>query len=264
MCCDLPKSILAPAPVAEMLAEYRRLQATSLLDWGHEVGDIPGDEFSPFLDLNRLWISARETGDWSEAIRRVPAGPAASWAARGSRRSLWCRGELWPAPASRAGEIKRGRCLDRFPFEPGSQPGRGRPTVPSRCTSVSLVTASVDHESATLQIGDNAVVVGEKVLGARLRLRADAISRWSVVDERGQGWFPDERLHKWDYHGRPFFHGNDLVLEVPARPLEISCTRGMEFTTVTKSIVPAADEEAVVVLEPEPPLQRRRQRLVRS
>lgn len=104
--------------------------------------------------------------------------------------------------------------------------------------------------AATLRIGDSAVAVGERVLGAQLRLRSDAISRWSVVDERGQGWFPDGRLHKWDYHERPFFHGNDLVLEVPAEPLEVSCTRGMEFTTVTSTIVPEADEEIVVDLEP--------------
>jgi len=117
--------------------------------------------------------------------------------------------------------------------------------------AVSLVVAKVDHESATLQIGDRTVVVGERVPGARIRLRADAISRWSVVDDRGQGWFPDGRLHKWDYHGRPFFHGNDLLLEVPARPLHISCTRGMEFTTVTTSVVPVADDEQVVLLEPD-------------
>jgi hypothetical protein len=65
MCCDLPESSLAPAPVAAMLAEYRRLQATSILDWGHEVGDIPGDEYKPFLDLIRLWTAVGKTGDWS-------------------------------------------------------------------------------------------------------------------------------------------------------------------------------------------------------
>jgi len=113
-----------------------------------------------------------------------------------------------------------------------------------------LVSVVVDHEMPVLQVGDHTVVVGEQVEGSRLRLRAQAVSRWSVVDERGQGWFPDGRLHKWDYHGRPFFHGNDLVLDVPARPLTISCTRGMEFATVTTTVVPAADEETVVLLEP--------------
>ena len=75
MCCDLPESALAPAPVAEMLAEYRRLQATSILDWGHEVGDIPGDEYRAFFELSRLWTMVGETGDWFEAVRRCLPEP---------------------------------------------------------------------------------------------------------------------------------------------------------------------------------------------
>jgi hypothetical protein len=114
-----------------------------------------------------------------------------------------------------------------------------------------LTSVTVDHASATLQIGEHTVVVGERVPGSQLRLRSNAISRWSVVDERGQGWFPEGSLHKWDYHGRPFFHGNDLVLDVPAMPLAISCSRGMEFTTARTPVVPQADRETLVVLEPE-------------
>ncbi len=75
MCCDLPESVLAPAPVAAMLREYRKLQATSLLDWGHEVGDIPGDEYKSFLDLSHLWTLVGETGDWFDAIRRCLPDP---------------------------------------------------------------------------------------------------------------------------------------------------------------------------------------------
>ena len=250
MCCDLPESALAPAPVAEMLAEYRRLQATSILDWGHEVGDIPGAEYGTFFELSRLWTLVGETGDWFEAIRRCVPDPL-------PRGLLVVRLEdsgvevssgplplLVPGGSSEVGVLIDSRVDHERQLIIGEQPCRVGPGA------VSLTSATVDHDSATLRVGDRTVIVGRPVRGARLRLRARAVSRWSVVDERGQGWFPDGRLHKWDYHGRPFFHGNDLVLDVPASPLAISCTRGMEFTTVNASIVPEADQETLVDLEP--------------
>jgi len=250
MCCDLPESSLVPAPVASMLAEYRRLQATSILDWGHEVGDIPGDEYKPFLDLSRLWTAVGETGDWSEAVRRCVADPPP--------RGL-CVARLHPdavvvvsgpLPLLVPGRSSEVGVLIDSRLEEERQLRVGEKTVRVGPGEVSMVSVMVDHEMPVLQVGDHTVIVGERVAGSRLRLRAQAVSRWSVVDERGQGWFPDGRLHKWDYHGRPFFHGNDLVLDVPARPLTISCTRGMEFATVTTTVVPVADEETVVLLEP--------------
>ena len=233
-----------------MLAEYRRLQATSILDWGHEVGAIPGDEYRAFFELSRLWTLAGECGDWSEAVRRCLTGPL-------PRGLLVVRLEnsgvdvssgplplLVPGGSSEVGVLIDSREDQERQLVVGEESCRVGPGA------VSLMSATVDHDSATLQVGDRNLIVGERVRGARLRLRAQAVSRWSVVDQRGQGWFPDGRLHKWDYHGRPFFHGNDLVLDVPAGPLAISCTRGMEFTTVTASVVPEADRETLVDLEP--------------
>src|SRR5262249_15941975 len=112
--------------------------------------------------------------------------------------------------------------------------------------AVALTTATVHHDRATVEVAGATVVAGEPVPGARLTVRARAISRWSVTDERGQGWFPEGRLHKWDYHGRPFFHGNDSVLDVPARAVSVSCTRGMEFGTATAMVLPEPEEEVVV------------------
>jgi hypothetical protein len=72
-----------------------------------------------------------------------------------------------------------------------------------------------------------------------------------VVDDRGGSWFPDGRLRKWDFHDRPFFHGEDLVLEVPAVPLTVSCTRGMEFATAQAALTPEPGAITAVELEPE-------------
>ena len=75
MCCDLPEAVLVPPAVAEMLAEYRRLQSTSIIDWGREVPDVPGARYRRFLDLGRLWAATAETGHWSEAVRRCLPDP---------------------------------------------------------------------------------------------------------------------------------------------------------------------------------------------
>src|SRR5262245_28639171 len=75
MCCGLPETVLVPPAVAEMLAEYRRLQSTSIIDWGHEVGTLPGARYARFLGLGRLWAAVAETGNWSEAVRRCLPDP---------------------------------------------------------------------------------------------------------------------------------------------------------------------------------------------
>jgi hypothetical protein len=71
-----------------------------------------------------------------------------------------------------------------------------------------------------------------------------------VVDDHGGAWFPEGRLRKWDFHDRPMFHGNDLVLDVPAVPLTVTCTRGMEFDTAETTITPRAGGTTEVELEP--------------
>ena len=81
MCCDLPEAVLVPPAVAEMLAEYRTLQSTSIVDWGHEVPTLPGALYGRFLDLGRLWAAAKDAvpaltaalHDDSPAVRREAA-----------------------------------------------------------------------------------------------------------------------------------------------------------------------------------------------
>jgi hypothetical protein len=67
---------------------------------------------------------------------------------------------------------------------------------------------------------------------------------------RAGAWFPDGCLPKWDFHDRPYFHGNHLELDVPAVPLTVTCARGLEFATAQATITPEAGATAEVALEP--------------
>ncbi|WP_067480675.1 CehA/McbA family metallohydrolase [Actinomadura hibisca] len=85
---------------------------------------------------------------------------------------------------------------------------------------------------------------------ARLRLRAGFPCRWSVRGENGQGWYPEGAPHRIDAHRRPYFHGDDLVLDVPAEPLTVTVTRGMEYGTEERAVTPEAGTETLVELTP--------------
>src|SRR5205807_4896166 len=85
--------------------------------------------------------------------------------------------------------------------------------------AVALVMVAVTHDRPECVIGDDTVPLAAPAEAARLRLRSGSVSRWSVTDDRGEGWFPGERLRKWDFHRRPFFHANDVALDVPATAL---------------------------------------------
>jgi hypothetical protein len=85
---------------------------------------------------------------------------------------------------------------------------------------------------------------------AALWLRSPRCARWSVTDASGGAWFPEGVLAKWDVHHRPFFHGHDLTLAVPAEPLQVACTRGLEFERTTVEALPAAGGTAVVECDP--------------
>jgi len=233
-----------------MLAEYRRLQSTSIIDWGHEVPALPRAGYGRFFDLGRLWAAAAETRDWSEAVRRCLPDPPPRGLTVARVTSSGTRLITGPLPLLIPGQPSDiGVLIDSSINEDLDIVVAG-----DKCHiaagAVTLTTARVHHDRATLEVAGSTTLVGEPVLAARLTLRAGSISRWSVTDERGQGWFPEGRLHKRDYHGRPFFHGNDIVLDVPARALTLTCTRGMEFGTVSATVLPEPDEEVVMELDP--------------
>ncbi|MEV2267879.1 CehA/McbA family metallohydrolase [Nonomuraea africana] len=90
-----------------------------------------------------------------------------------------------------------------------------------------------------------------RVEGARIRLRAGMPCRWSVAGTNGQGWYPEGVPRKLDHHRRPYFHGDDVTLEVPAEPISVSVTRGMEYATAEISLHLAPGEERLIELTPE-------------
>jgi hypothetical protein len=74
--------------------------------------------------------------------------------------------------------------------------------------------------------------------------------RWSVTDSSGGGWFPEGVLRKWDVHDRPFFHGHDVTISVPAESLRVVCARGLEFDRTTVEVSPSPGETAEVSGDP--------------
>ncbi|WP_345561900.1 CehA/McbA family metallohydrolase [Nonomuraea rosea] len=110
----------------------------------------------------------------------------------------------------------------------------------------------VDHDSAI--VVDGARVRLDLLLrptpAARLRLRAGMPCRWSVMAADGAGWFPPDTPSRHDYHGRPYFHGDDLLLDVPCVPLTITVTRGMEYDEATLELTPDPAEEHLIELTP--------------
>ena len=105
----------------------------------------------------------------------------------------------------------------------------------------------------TVALGDETVIVEGAIrpsAAAELRLSSPRCARWSVTDASGGAWFPAGVLTKWDAHHRPFFHGHDVTVAVPAEPLEVVCARGLEFGRVEVDVLPAAGETRVVECDP--------------
>ncbi|GAA3468431.1 CehA/McbA family metallohydrolase [Nonomuraea roseola] len=88
------------------------------------------------------------------------------------------------------------------------------------------------------------------VPSARLRLSAGLPCRWSVFGADGQGWFPEGTPRRHDFHGLPYFHGDDLVLDVPADTLTVTVTRGMEYGEALTAVTLSPGQEHTVRLTP--------------
>lgn len=119
-------------------------------------------------------------------------------------------------------------------------PARGARLVP--VTSRSRVVAGDTH----IPLGP----LTRQALAGRLRVRAGVPCRWSVVGADGQGWYPAGAPHRIDAHRVPYFHGDDVVLDVPAEPLTVRVTRGMEYGTAETEVAPGVGVETVVALTP--------------
>ncbi|MEU6778663.1 CehA/McbA family metallohydrolase [Nonomuraea angiospora] len=110
----------------------------------------------------------------------------------------------------------------------------------------------VDHDSSVLVDGVRIELdtLLRPTQAARLRLVAGMPCRWSVTSEDGSGWFPRDTPNRYDHHGRPYFHGDDIVLDVPCVPLTITAARGMEYGEARLELEPQPGEERLVELAP--------------
>jgi hypothetical protein len=252
MCCD-GREGAAPAPlVAAMLSEYRTLNAERRHDWGGENERVArGQAYARWLGPRILAaVFGGQDGDWPAAVRDCLVDPLPTGLIVASLGGDGVRLRAGPTPyVVPGGTAEVAVLLDSRLDDPTELPVDGTPT-PVEAGGVELITVTGPADR-TVSIGPATASQGEPAGPARLRLRARGPSRWSVVDDRGGAWFPDGRLRKWDYHGRPMFHGDDLVLEVPAVPLRVTCARGMEFGTEETTITPEPGATTSVELEPE-------------
>jgi hypothetical protein len=252
MCCDPPAADQLPPQVAAMLEGYRAQAAERPGDWGGE-----SDEYARAQPYAR-WLGGRllaavfggQAGDWPGTVRAclrdpLPAGLVVACLEAGGPGL-----RAGPVPYVLDGGAAEQAVLLDSRLEAATRVEVGGRPVPVEPGGVELVTRTVTG-AGTLAVGGAEVPAGERAARARLRLSAAGPSRWSVVDDRGGAWFPEGRLRKWDFHDRPFFHGNDLVLEVPAVPLTVTCARGMEFACAKATLTPEAGASAEVDLEPE-------------
>jgi hypothetical protein len=252
MCCEPPAADRLPPPVAAMLARYRALAAERPLDWGGESDAYAaGQPYGRWLG-NRLLatVFSFQPDDWPQTVRAaltdpLPAGLVVATLAGGEP-------SLRAGPAAyvlEGGEVEVAVLLDNHQRTAAQLEVDGTPARVG-AGGVELAVRTVTG-AGPLTVGAARPPVAEPAGRARLRLRARGPSRWSVVDDRGGAWLPDGCLPKWDFHDRPYFHGHDLELEVPAVPLTVTCARGMEFATATATLTPPAGATTEVELEPE-------------
>jgi hypothetical protein len=251
MCCDPPVADRLPPPVAAMLASYRRLAAARPTDWGGESDAwARGQPYGRWLGVRLLSeVFGIVPDDWPATVRACLPDPLPAGLVVASLDDAGLSLRAGPAPyVLEGGHVEVAVLLDSH-LEAATRVEVDGVPVAVPAGGVELVIRTVTGPGP-LPVGAAAAPAAEPVARARLRLRAGAPSRWSVVDDRGGAWFPEGRLPKWDFHDRPLFHGDDLELEVPAAPLTVTCTRGLEFATAETTVTPRPGTAAEVELAP--------------
>ncbi|MFC5181291.1 CehA/McbA family metallohydrolase [Actinomadura harenae] len=272
MCGDCTQDASnVPEPVRRALDEYRALLAAHGPTWGEDpIRYVRQLEVAPFVPDERAYFvawfvkavehSEGSTGphieaalnsvDLREILRDVLGGALPDNLAALRLAPGGARIEARPRPVFAAGtEHATTLLLDS-----------------SRDESVRVEIDGAVHDLEPHGVrlvpitSDAKVVVDEAVVSldaltrraakARLRVRAGMPCRWTVVGDDGHGWYPPGAPDRHDAHAQPYFHGDDLVLDVPAEPLTVRVTRGAEYEIAETRVHPAPDEELSVDLTP--------------
>jgi hypothetical protein len=254
MCCQDTDTLALPAQVIETLAQYRRLLDDRGWDWGDEQFDF--FRWTRFTHLGSVFAEYAVTGDWAQAIRAVIGAdvPVGVVAVRVDESGA-LRADVGPARTAIAGRtVAIDVVVDSAADVDLSLSIAGREVhVPPRGAAVETIDLDGAHPVFTVALDGEMLSVdgtARTSASAELTLVSSHCARWSVTDASGGAWFPDGVLAKWDFHHRPFFHGHDVTLTVPAEALEVVCTRGLEFDRTTRAVAPPAGERIRVECEP--------------
>ena len=255
MCCQETETLGLPAEVIEAMAHYRRLLDERGWDWGDE--QLPDFfRWARFSMLGPLFEAVADTGDWAKAIRSVvgedvPPGVVVVRVDEGSSLHAYV-GPARPAIAGRTVPIdvvvdSASRADLRLTVA-----GRDLDVAP-RGAAIETIDLDGTDSGFTVGLGDETLRVEGAIhpsAEAELRLSSPRCSRWSVTDSSGGAWFPEGALAKWDVHHRPFFHGHDVTVAVPAESLHVVCARGLEFGRTEFDVLPSAGETRIVECDP--------------
>lgn len=245
MCCQDDEVLDLPAEAIEAIAHYRHLRSVRGPDWGGD--DVWFARLAGFPLINAV-VAGYSSGT-AETLRAVvrdplPAGVVLVRVDAGARATVTAGP---PVPVLAGGDHTATVHMVVDSAADTTLTVNGEPVaVHSGQVERILVTAG-----PTLTVGEHSVPVTDPQPAAALRLVADRCARWSVTDGSGTAWFPPGVVHKWDYHGRPFFHSHEVTVPVPAGDLTVTCGRGLEYDTVVRTVT--ATPGATVTVTAEPP-----------
>jgi hypothetical protein len=230
---------VAHEQILEMLGEYHAMLAEHGYDWGKEIegGIVPLLQFADRCDEKR-WMAA--FGQWkAHGVLTDPIGTLVDALAR-------------PLPAGVA--VVRPDGIEIRPVLPYALAGRPYRydviAAPAAGTAGAIRQVMVTADRPHLLTAGHRVQAVAPAPAARLRVAAGQVCRWSIVDSRGGAWFPDGAQERYDAAGRPFFYGDDVLVDVPAGELSVRVARGVEYEPVTTSIRVAAGETGLARIAP--------------
>ncbi len=255
MCCQETRTLGLPAEVIEAQAHYRRLLDERGWDWGDE--QLPDFfRWARFSLLGPVFDEFSATGDWAKAIRSligedVPPGIVVVRVDEGGG----LLADVGPARTAIAGRmVPIDVVVDSAVDADLSLTVAGHAvSVAPRGAAIETIDLDGADPVFTIALGDETLGVDGAIwpsAAAELRLSSPRCARWSVTDSNGGAWFPEGVLAKWDVHHRPFFHGRDVTLAVPADSLHVVCARGLEFDRTELDVLPAAGETHIVECDP--------------